>query len=53
MPINVNLLKEIAEIAGAPGFEQRIREIVIREVTPLVDKVEVDMPSKKALPIKK
>jgi len=42
MPINVPLLKEIAEVAGAPGFEQRIREIVIREVTPLVDEVKVD-----------
>jgi len=42
MPINVKLLKEIAEVAGAPGHEQRIREIVIREVTPLVDKVTID-----------
>jgi len=42
MPINVKLLKEIAEVAGAPGHEQRIREIVIREVTPLVDEVTID-----------
>lgn len=42
MPINVKLLKEIAEVAGAPGHEQRIREIVIREITPLVDEVTVD-----------
>ena len=42
MPINVPLLKEICEVAGAPGFEQRVREIVIREVTPLVDEVRVD-----------
>lgn len=42
MPINVKLLKEICEVAGAPGFEKRIREIVLREVTPLVDKVTVD-----------
>ena len=40
--INVNLLKEICEVAGAPGFEQRVREIVIREVKPLVDKITVD-----------
>ena len=32
MPINVRLLKEIAEVAGAPGHEQRVREIVTREV---------------------
>ncbi len=42
MPINVDLLKEIAEAAGAPGHEQRIREIVLREVTPLVDDITVD-----------
>lgn len=42
MPINVNLLKEIAEIAGAPGHEQRVREIVLREVTPLVDDITID-----------
>ena len=42
MAINVELLAEICEAAGAPGFEQRIREIVIREVTPLVDEVRLD-----------
>lgn len=42
MAINVNLLKEITEAAGAPGHEQRVREIVLREVTPLVDDVSVD-----------
>ncbi|MGB0887229.1 MAG: M42 family metallopeptidase [Vicingaceae bacterium] len=42
MPIDVNLLREIAEVAGAPGHEQRVREIVIREITPLVDDVRVD-----------
>lgn len=42
MPIDVNLLKEIAEVAGAPGHEQRIREIVLREIKPLVDDITVD-----------
>ncbi|MCX6290525.1 MAG: M42 family metallopeptidase [Bacteroidetes bacterium] len=42
MPINVNLLKEICEIAGTSGFEQRIREVVIREIKPLVDSFSVD-----------
>ena len=42
MAINVELLSEICEAAGAPGFEQRVREIVLREVTPLVDKVTTD-----------
>lgn len=42
MPINVDLLREIAEVAGAPGHEQRIREVVLREVTPLVDDITID-----------
>tara|TARA_R110002072_G_scaffold227904_7_gene384737 strand:+ start:1702 stop:2193 length:492 start_codon:yes stop_codon:yes gene_type:complete len=42
MKINIPLLKEICEIAGAPGYEQRIRELVIREITPLVDEVKVN-----------
>lgn len=40
--INVSLLKNICETPGAPGFEQRVRELVIKEVTPLVDEVSVD-----------
>jgi tetrahedral aminopeptidase len=42
MPINVALLKEIAEVAGAPGHEQRIRELVLREIRPLIDEVTID-----------
>lgn len=42
MALNIPLLKEICETAGAPGFEHRIREIVLREVTSLVDKISVD-----------
>lgn len=42
MSINVPLLKEICEIAGAPGFENRVRELVIKEVSPYVDEIEVD-----------
>ena len=42
MSINVSLLKEIAEVAGAPGHEQRIREIVLKEVKPLVDDITID-----------
>ena len=29
--INTKLLAEICEVAGAPGHEQRVREIVLRE----------------------
>ena len=30
--INIKLLAEICEAAGAPGHEQRVREIILREV---------------------
>lgn len=42
MGINTGLLKEICEAPGAPGFEQVIRELVLKTVTPLVDEVEID-----------
>lgn len=42
MGLNIPLLKEICEIAGAPGFEQRIRQLVIREIEPLVDEIKVN-----------
>jgi len=42
MNLNIPLLKEICEISGAPGYEQRIRDLVIREVTPLVDEVKTN-----------
>ncbi|WKN44112.1 M42 family metallopeptidase [Tunicatimonas pelagia] len=40
--MNVDLLKNICEEAGAPGFEERVRQLVIKEVEPLVDHWEVD-----------
>lgn len=42
MSINIKLLKEICEVPGAPGHEQRIREVVLREVKKLADKVTID-----------
>lgn len=42
MSINVSLLKEICEVAGAPGHEQRVREIVLREIDGLVDSHSID-----------
>lgn len=42
MAVNVKLLKKICEAPGVPGYESRIRKIIIDEVTPLVDSVEVD-----------
>ena len=40
--INTKLLAEICEVAGAPGYEQRIREKIIKEVEPYVDSVTLD-----------
>uniref|UniRef100_UPI004047F720 M42 family metallopeptidase n=2 Tax=Roseivirga sp. TaxID=1964215 RepID=UPI004047F720 len=42
MSVNVALLKQICEVAGAPGFEKRIRDLVIAEVSPLVDELSID-----------
>ncbi|MGI9544400.1 MAG: M42 family metallopeptidase [Cyclobacteriaceae bacterium] len=42
MKININLLKKICEASGAPGYEKKVRELVIKEVKPLVDELTVD-----------
>ena len=40
--MNIELLKRTCEVAGAPGFEQHIRRLVINEIESLVDQWEVD-----------
>ena len=40
--INVSLLKEVCEVNGAPGFEEPIRQIVLREIQDLVDTFSID-----------
>lgn len=40
--MNLELLKMVSETPGAPGFEKRIRELIVKEITPFVDKVELD-----------
>lgn len=50
--INVELLRKVCRIPGAPGYEQRIREFVIREVSPFVDEVKTD-PLGNVIAIKK
>ena len=42
MKINVELLAKICETAGAPGFESRVRELVLSEIEGHVDEIEVD-----------
>lgn len=36
------LLAELADAPGPPGFEEEVRRIVVRELTPLADKVSYD-----------
>ena len=38
----MKLLKELCECSGIPGREQRLREIVRRELEPLADEIKVD-----------
>ncbi len=39
---NLELLKKICETPGAPGFEQRIRTLILKELKGLADEVSVD-----------
>lgn len=50
--INVNLLKEICETPGAPGFEQRIRSLVVKQIAPLADEISID-PMGNVIAVKK
>ena len=40
--INIELLRDVCRVPGAPGYEQRIREFIIKTVTPYVDDVKTD-----------
>ena len=40
--LDIPLLKKICEIAGAPGFEQRVRTLVIEEIKNYVDEYSID-----------
>src|SRR5579885_3600992 len=40
--VNVALLKRLSETPGVAGREERIRELVISELRPLVDELQVD-----------
>lgn len=42
MAINVELLSKICEVPGAPGFEDRIRSFVLKEIEGLVDDISID-----------
>ncbi len=40
--VNVALLKRLSETPGVSGREERVRALVIEELTPLVDEIKVD-----------
>jgi len=42
MSLNIDLLAKICKTPGAPGFEQKVRALVLEELEGLVDDVEVD-----------
>ena len=42
MDLNISLLKKICEIPGAPGFEKDIRDLVMGEIAPFVDDVQLN-----------
>jgi endoglucanase len=42
MAININLLDRICKAPGAPGFEQPIRKLILKEIKGLVDDVQLD-----------
>jgi len=42
MKINIQLLKTISELPGTSGFEQKIREFIIKEIKGLVDEIKID-----------
>ncbi len=42
MKLNLNLLKQLSEVAGIPGWEDRVRDLVIEELEGLVDDIRVD-----------
>jgi len=40
--MNIKLFKDLCEATGASGFEYGIRDLIIKEMTPLADSIEVD-----------
>jgi len=42
MPIDVALLARICEVPGAPGYEKKIRELVLTELHGLADEIRTD-----------
>lgn len=42
MALDLKLLEAVCQTPGAPGYEQKIRSLIMKKVKPLVDEVETD-----------
>jgi tetrahedral aminopeptidase len=42
MEFNLELLRKVTQVAGAPGYEDPIREVITAEIKPYVDEISVD-----------
>ena len=42
MSVDIPLLARICEAPGAPGFEKKIREVVLSEIAGLADEIRTD-----------
>ena len=40
--VDIKLLKNICETPGAPGFENRVRNLVFKEIENCVDDINID-----------
>ncbi len=40
--MNLKLLERLSQTMGVPGREHRVRELILKEIKPLVDTIEVD-----------
>ena len=40
--LNIELLRQLCETPGAPGFESKIRNLILQETSPLADELTVD-----------
>ena len=40
--INIKLLKNVCETPGAPGFENKVRNLVLKEIKNCVDNIDID-----------
>ncbi len=50
VPFDFDLLTELTETSGVPGYEDRVRELVVRELEDSVDRVRTDAMATSSAP---